>query len=188
MGETNAQIPRRVAARIVARDPTTGEVPLLHCARGDFFKLPGGGVEAGETVETAVVRECREEIGCEVALEENFGQLTEQRNSEKTGKLRETVSHVFSGHITKRLPEGPQMTESEIERGLTVVWCDSAKDAEARMRSKQGTEKKPAAARDFELFMRVYNAWNITTPTVTVESPPITSTAVGERCTESKPS
>ncbi|MBU1107709.1 MAG: NUDIX domain-containing protein [Candidatus Riflebacteria bacterium] len=35
---------------------------------GDFYLLPGGGQDHGETLKDAVVRECREEIGAEVEV------------------------------------------------------------------------------------------------------------------------
>lgn len=35
-----------------------------HDSRGDWYCLPGGGQEAGETILEALIRECREEIDC----------------------------------------------------------------------------------------------------------------------------
>ncbi len=44
-----------------------GRLLLLRQTYGDNrWGLPGGGVDPGETVHQAIVRECSEELGCEV--------------------------------------------------------------------------------------------------------------------------
>jgi 8-oxo-dGTP pyrophosphatase MutT (NUDIX family) len=59
---------RRKAARVVLLDPA-GRVLLLHAsdpvdpAKGDWWEIPGGGVDRGESVEDAAPRELREETG-----------------------------------------------------------------------------------------------------------------------------
>ena len=60
-----------VAAAVVREGP--GEPVLLTRRPGGkhlagYWELPGGKVEAGEDPEDAVVRECREELGVEVAV------------------------------------------------------------------------------------------------------------------------
>lgn len=58
----------RLSAHAVITDPA-GRVLLLKANYGDrAWGLPGGGLEPGETVHEALLRECREEIGCEVAV------------------------------------------------------------------------------------------------------------------------
>jgi len=52
----------RAAARAVVRD-VGGAIGLLHVTNAGYYKLPGGGVESGEDLREALVRECKEELG-----------------------------------------------------------------------------------------------------------------------------
>jgi 8-oxo-dGTP pyrophosphatase MutT (NUDIX family) len=53
----------REAARAVLINED-GKIALLYVNSHKFYKLPGGGVEAGEYVEDALEREVLEEAGC----------------------------------------------------------------------------------------------------------------------------
>lgn len=58
----------RLSAHAVITD-AAGRVLLLKANYADrAWGLPGGGLEPGETLHEALVRECREELGCEVAV------------------------------------------------------------------------------------------------------------------------
>ncbi|MBQ1504533.1 MAG: NUDIX domain-containing protein, partial [Oscillospiraceae bacterium] len=46
-----------------------GKVAMVHSLKYDYYKFPGGGIEPGETLEDAVIRETREEAGLEVIPE-----------------------------------------------------------------------------------------------------------------------
>ena len=56
-----AQFVERIAARAVVFD-AHNNVALLHATNKGYHKLPGGGVEAGESVEEVLAREMAEEM------------------------------------------------------------------------------------------------------------------------------
>ena len=46
------------------------EVLLLKATYADCaWGLPGGGLDMGETIHEALIRECREELGCEIQID-----------------------------------------------------------------------------------------------------------------------
>ena len=57
---------RPSARAVILRD---GKVAMVHSRRFGYYKFPGGGIEAGETPEEAMIRETREETGLTVRRE-----------------------------------------------------------------------------------------------------------------------
>src|SRR5437660_12203651 len=57
-------------------------VLLAHRRDIDWWNLPGGGMEVGETVEEAVCREVREETGLEVVVEYLVGVYSKPQKQE----------------------------------------------------------------------------------------------------------
>lgn len=59
-----APIFRRPSVRgIILRD---GKVAMMHSQKYGYYKLPGGGIEPGETLEQTLIREVAEESGLQV--------------------------------------------------------------------------------------------------------------------------
>lgn len=48
---------------IIIRD---GKIAMVHSPKYNYYKFPGGGIEAGETMEEALIREVAEESGLQV--------------------------------------------------------------------------------------------------------------------------
>lgn len=61
---------RLAAGCIIVRD---NSVLLLHRIDKDWWEVPGGKAEEGETLEQAAIREAKEEIGCEVETIRKLG-------------------------------------------------------------------------------------------------------------------
>jgi len=110
--EDTLGIKPHIGARgIVRRDD---EFLLIHLESTDLYTLPGGGVEQGESLEEAVVREVKEETGyvCKVVkpgvvLKEYFSDSIWQ-------------NHYF---VLELVSEGSvALTEEEKELGLKAVW------------------------------------------------------------------
>lgn len=69
MTEVVAALIRRDGKILVCQRSETKSRPLL-------WEFPGGKVEAGESKESALVRECREELGIELSVGEVFADST----------------------------------------------------------------------------------------------------------------
>ncbi|MEX2008133.1 MAG: NUDIX domain-containing protein [Candidatus Spechtbacterales bacterium] len=92
-------------------------VALLYVAKKQYHKLPGGGVEQGETIAQAAEREAEEEIGCTITLVDEMGVVEEYRN----GLTMHQTSYCYTAMLQGE--KGiPQMTEEEIADGFEVVW------------------------------------------------------------------
>src|SRR5438128_12614681 len=76
--ESSAQFRIAVYAIIFA----AGRVLLALRRDIDWWNLPGGGMEAGETVDEALRREVREETGLEVELEQLVGVYSKPQKQE----------------------------------------------------------------------------------------------------------
>ncbi len=92
------------------------EIALIGNKVNDFFLLPGGGIEEGESVIEGTKRECQEETGCHIELQEALG-ITEDFRARD-------IKHCISyGYSAKAISQGTaKLTESEADIGAYVKW------------------------------------------------------------------
>ena len=124
MNQENATvtiISRRTAVRAIIM-----EQEKILMVRSDFgyFKLPGGGVEEGESHAEALLREVAEETGyinCRIGTE--LGIVSEQRPDHSS---EDSYFHMDSHHFLCELSTKDQAEQSligyELEEGYLPVW------------------------------------------------------------------
>lgn len=110
---------KREAARAVVLD-STGKVALLHVGLYNYHKLPGGGIDEGEDIPTALERELLEEIGCKAQVTGEIGEIIEYRNQFEL----EQTSYCFAATLIGEKGE-PDFTEKELREQFSIVWADS---------------------------------------------------------------
>lgn len=113
-----AELQERGASRAIVFDGA-GNIALLHATTKNFHKLPGGGIEQGEDIETALRREVLEEIGCEIENIRELGSIEEYRNRYALHQ----VSYCFVADLAGEKGT-PHLMEDEIADGFQTVWLD----------------------------------------------------------------
>jgi len=115
----NVKYKPRTAARAVLFKKD--KVALLHVTRYNYYKLPGGGVDDGETIEDALAREILEEVGSTIKVIREIGEILEHRSQVEVVQ----TSHCYLVEVIK---EGePNFTQEEIDDGFKLVWVDYGK-------------------------------------------------------------
>jgi len=112
---------RRAARAVVIND--VGQIALMHFSKTGSYKLPGGGIDEGESIESALLREVREESGYEITDVRELGIIEEDRYY----CAMHQTSYCF---IAKAgLFVGTELTEKENAEGMRLVWVESIEKA-----------------------------------------------------------
>jgi 8-oxo-dGTP diphosphatase len=139
---------KREAARAVVTD-SAGKVALLHVGLYSYHKLPGGGIDEGEDIPTALERELLEEIGCKAEVTGEVGEIIEYRNQFEL----EQTSYCFTA--TQVGEKGkPDFTDKELREQFSIVWADNIDNAITLLEQDEPTnyEGKFIKVRDLALL------------------------------------
>jgi 8-oxo-dGTP diphosphatase len=105
----------RRAVRIIAKNQKD-EIAIIYAKKDNYYKLPGGGIEADEGHAIAAQREALEETGCEVTVgSECIAEVEEWRND------LHQISYCYSGSLVKDTGAS-ELTEEEQMDGLQHEW------------------------------------------------------------------
>ncbi len=103
----------RNAARAVLFNEKS-EVAIIAVPTGNYHKIPGGGVEEGEDIKSALKREILEEVGCEAEIMAEIGQILEYRDPIKQ------YSFGFLAKVKGEIGK-PKFTDSEKEEDFQIA-------------------------------------------------------------------
>lgn len=123
----------RIASRAIVFDQE-GNIVLLHVTKKKYHKLPGGGVEKGEDVVSALKREVLEEAGCSIKNIRELGSIEEYRNKFKLHQ----ISHCFLADVAGEKGT-PRLEEGEKADGFEPVWM-SLENAIQTLEGEAGVE------------------------------------------------
>lgn len=114
----------KVAVSALVQDQE-GRILLIRRSDNGKYSVPGGGLEAGETVAQAVVREVREETGIEVDVTELVGVFSNPEHviAYDDGEVRQEFSICFRAQ-----PIGGDLRTSE--ESTEVEWVRPAELSE----------------------------------------------------------
>ncbi len=145
---SNVNYKTRTASRAVLKKGNL--IALLNVSKHCYYKLPGGGVEKGETLEDALQREVWEETGCTFKTLKEIGEIVEHRSKLKIVQ----TSHCFLAEVVS---DGePHFTQKEINDGFKLEWVMLEKAIELLKKSTPDTyDGKFIVKRDLKFLCEV---------------------------------
>ena len=135
----------RHAVRIIITSDK-GDIIIIYVKKGNYYKLPGGGVEKGEDHRIAGEREAKEETGCKVILDRDCFAVTEEWRSDL---------HQISYCYATKLVEDTgaiELTDDELVDGLQHEWV-SVWAAIEKMKTSQPTSELGRFIKERDLYI-----------------------------------
>lgn len=101
------------------------KVLLLHTKRYQDYSLPGGGIDHGESLQQALIRELQEETGAqEISNISPVGLIREfRKNYKQANQIIEMLSYCFTCEIGDEFNR-QNLEDYELANGMTVHWVE----------------------------------------------------------------
>lgn len=114
----------REAARAVLFD-NESRIALMYVTSDNYYKLPGGGVDEGEDIRTALNRELFEEVGANsVEVFAEIGRVDLFRDDNEMNGRHYCFMAKLAGPIVQ-----PARTEKELTEGYETLWANNIDEA-----------------------------------------------------------
>jgi len=110
----------RKAVRAVLKDDNNN-IALLNVVKDKYFKLPGGGIEKGESIHKALERELLEETGVKAKILAKIGIVIEYREGDNYDHGLIQISYCFDASVVKEVSK-PTYTASENDSQMSLIW------------------------------------------------------------------
>ena len=94
-------------------------IALMHVSNKSYYKLPGGGLEKGEDIEEALIREIKEETGCSIGKINVIGETIEYRSQQPMKQ----ISYCFMADVVSQ--GASNLEKGEVEDGFKLIWVKS---------------------------------------------------------------
>ncbi|HIG96805.1 MAG TPA: NUDIX domain-containing protein [Candidatus Aenigmarchaeota archaeon] len=104
----------RAASRAILMN--NGKIALMNVTKHSYHKLPGGGIEKGESIEEALLREMKEETGCKIKIIAELGKIIEHRTH--LGIIQ--TSYCYLAEVVKK--GKPEFDKGELSAGYKLEW------------------------------------------------------------------
>lgn len=108
---------KRTAVRAIVQDKNDN-IGVLWVSKDQYHKLPGGGVDGGEALIDALRRECLEELGATISLDNEEPYLKTYEYRKKYQLFQESLFYVCTlENVTDN-----HLTHEEKELGFEIQW------------------------------------------------------------------
>lgn len=103
-----------------------GKVAMVHSLKYDYYKFPGGGIEDGESLEEALLREVAEESGLQVILPSirEYGLVHRIQKGQKEAMFIQD-NYYFLCEVEEKVG-AQQLDDYEAEEKFTLEYVDPA--------------------------------------------------------------
>lgn len=128
------QYSERITGKAIILD-NEGKIGLVGNKQNDFLQLPGGGIDTDEDIKVGIIRECLEETGCVVTIQNEVGLIDDYRPRDK----KHCINYCYIVRVSGKKGEA-QHTDGEKEIGMYTKWVTPQEALEIFQKQKAELE------------------------------------------------